>query len=212
MSTRSQIEANRLNSQKSTGPRTAEGKAASSRNALKSGLDSECQFIIGEEREDFYALQQEHTALFQPLTAAERFQVDNLIRNEWLLRRLFRVESDLWEYQTAQANRHEGMQLGEAFSKSSTIFMRLHRRVTHCERAYEKAFTELHRLQAGRQPAPQPDAEPDPPPQPQETATETAHLASFRNSTPAAPSPAESAPSPDLAPVDILPSPPANAA
>jgi hypothetical protein len=36
--TEAQINANRENAQKSTGPRTAEGKAASSRNGLKHGL------------------------------------------------------------------------------------------------------------------------------------------------------------------------------
>jgi hypothetical protein len=40
MSTEAQINANRLNAQKSTGPRTPEGKAASSLNALKSGPDN----------------------------------------------------------------------------------------------------------------------------------------------------------------------------
>ncbi len=38
MATRAQIEANRRNARKSTGPRTAEGKATSSRNAVTHGL------------------------------------------------------------------------------------------------------------------------------------------------------------------------------
>ena len=38
MATRAQIEANRRNARRSTGPRTAEGKAASSRNAVTHGL------------------------------------------------------------------------------------------------------------------------------------------------------------------------------
>ena len=40
MTTEAKIEANRANAQHSTGPRTEEGKAASSRNALKHGLTS----------------------------------------------------------------------------------------------------------------------------------------------------------------------------
>ena len=39
MATLPQIEANRLNAQHSTGPRTPQGKAVSSQNAFKSGLD-----------------------------------------------------------------------------------------------------------------------------------------------------------------------------
>ncbi len=38
MSTEAQINANRQNAQKSTGPRTAEGKAVVSQNAVKHGL------------------------------------------------------------------------------------------------------------------------------------------------------------------------------
>ncbi len=38
MATEAQTNANRANSQKSTGPRTAEGKAAVSQNAVKHGL------------------------------------------------------------------------------------------------------------------------------------------------------------------------------
>ncbi len=38
MPSQAQIDANRLNSQKSTGPTSPEGKAAASLNALKSGI------------------------------------------------------------------------------------------------------------------------------------------------------------------------------
>jgi hypothetical protein len=40
MPTEAQIKANRLNARKSTGPKSPEGKAASSLNALKSGIDA----------------------------------------------------------------------------------------------------------------------------------------------------------------------------
>jgi hypothetical protein len=49
MATPAQIAANRANAQKSTGPRTAEGKAASRLNALKHGLDAESLIIPGED-------------------------------------------------------------------------------------------------------------------------------------------------------------------
>ena len=39
MATQAQIEANRRNAQRSTGPRSAQGKAVSSRNALKYGIE-----------------------------------------------------------------------------------------------------------------------------------------------------------------------------
>ena len=167
MSTQKQIDANRLNAQKSTGPRTEEGKRASSQNAMKSGLDAESQFVLGESRQEFAELQASYFDRFAPTTPEARFQVDNLVRNEWLLRRYHRVEAQLWEYQTSLCDRKTGVQLGEAFAKASTIFMRLQRRVNAAEKAYKEAMAELTRLQEASQP--------------QQTKDETPQLASFLN-------------------------------
>ena len=51
MASPAQIEANRLNALKSTGPRTAEGKDASRRNAIKHGLAAETLILPDEEAE-----------------------------------------------------------------------------------------------------------------------------------------------------------------
>ena len=48
MSSLKQTEANRLNAQKSTGPRTTAGRAVSRFNALKSGIDAEAEVIPGK--------------------------------------------------------------------------------------------------------------------------------------------------------------------
>ena len=53
MSTEAKIIANRRNAQKSTGPRTREGKAAISQNAVKHGLLASQAVISSESREDF---------------------------------------------------------------------------------------------------------------------------------------------------------------
>jgi hypothetical protein len=182
MPTLRQIEANRLNAQKSTGPRTPQGKAVSSQNALKSGLDAESQFVTGEDRADFAQLQHEYIVRFQPLTPEERFQVDTLLRSEWILRRLFRAEAQLWEYHTIRADRSEGVPLGEALVAGNEVFRRLQRRITLVERSYKEAFTELERLQRARRslasdPAP---SEPDhPTPADQPAAPDPPELASF---------------------------------
>jgi len=150
MATQRQIEANRLNAQQSTGPRTPQGKAVSRMNALKSGLDAESQFVTGEDSNEFAELQHEYFTRFQPLTPEERFQVDTLIRNEWTLRRLFRAEAHLWEYHAIRASRSEGVPLGEALMAANEVFRRLQRRVTLAERSYKDAFAELERLERAR--------------------------------------------------------------
>jgi hypothetical protein len=152
MASQPQVAANRLNALKSTGPRTAEGKAVSSQNAFQSGLDAESQFVYGENQDEFAVLQQEYMERFRPVSPEERFQIDNLIRCEWMLRRFFRVEAHLWEYHVIRASRSEGTPLGESFDKASTVFMRLQRRVTLTEKAYNAAYAELQRLRAERMP------------------------------------------------------------
>ena len=165
MPTLKQIEANRLNAQHSTGPRSEEGKRVSSQNAFKSGLDAETQFVIGESREDFAQLQTEWYHHHSPVNPEERLQVDTIVRSEWFLRRYFRVEAQLWEYHSMEAQRNTGVELGEAFSKASLIFMRFQRRINLAEKSGKEARAELDRLKALRQP--------------QQTTTETQQLGSF---------------------------------
>ena len=125
MSTQKQIDANRRNAQSSTGPVTPEGKAASSRNALKSGLDAESQFVPGESREDFAELQAQYEQDYAPATTQERRLVDTLLRNEWLLRRYHRIEAHLrraynrtWDrLERMQRERHK-MPLDEALKRT----------------------------------------------------------------------------------------------
>jgi len=186
MATQRQIEANRLNSEKSTGPRTPQGKAVSRMNALKSGLDADSQFVTGEDSNEFAELQHEYITRFQPLTPEERFQVDTLIRNEWILRRLFRAEAHLWEYHAMRASRSEAVPLGEALMAANEVFRRLQRRITLAERSYKDAFAELERLQRARATfadAP-PARDPDQPAPPREPPTaDPTELGSFLRPT-----------------------------
>jgi hypothetical protein len=65
MSSQSQIEANRANAQRSTGPRTEAGKAASSLNAATHGLCSRNVFLPGENPEDWQKIHDNFRAHFQ---------------------------------------------------------------------------------------------------------------------------------------------------
>jgi len=53
MTTEARIHANRLNAQRSTGPKTQKGKAVVSQNALKHGLSARHDVVITENQEDF---------------------------------------------------------------------------------------------------------------------------------------------------------------
>jgi hypothetical protein len=149
MATAAQINANRLNAQKSTGPRTAEGKATSSQNAFKSGIDAQSQIAPGDNPADLLQLQSDYFAQFKPQTPEERFHVDSLIRNEWTLRRLFRVEAQMWEAAADKATDKETA-LGTAFLELTPAFMRLQRRITLCEKSHQASLAALRQLRQDR--------------------------------------------------------------
>ena len=71
MTTLLQAEANRRNAQHSTGPRTPEGKAASSQNHFKHGLYSKQLIIAGENSADLDALKADLIAEHKPATTTE---------------------------------------------------------------------------------------------------------------------------------------------
>jgi hypothetical protein len=171
MATLKQIEANRLNAKKSTGPRSAERKAASSMNALKSGIDAQSQIIRGEDPASLEALAAEYTGRFQPATPEERFYVDTLVRDDWQLRRLARADAQIWESGFSSTFRlEEDTALGQVFNNRSQTFMRLQRRIDATERSYQRALRELQRLRAGRE-ASTPASDPAALPQPAENQT-----------------------------------------
>src|SRR5436190_24226123 len=94
-----QIEANRRNAEKSTGPRSAEGKTASSLNALKTGIYAKTEVIRGENAADLQALVENFDRDHQPASTIERTLLDQLVSSEWQLRRCRRSDAELFEMQ-----------------------------------------------------------------------------------------------------------------
>src|ERR1035441_8243448 len=95
MATPAQLTANRANAQKSTGPRSVEGKSASRFNALKHGIDAASIVIPGEDPADYDSLAAAYHRDFRPETPSEAFHVETMLRAAWQKRRLQPVEADL---------------------------------------------------------------------------------------------------------------------
>jgi hypothetical protein len=93
MASAAQIAANRRNAQKSTGPRTAEGKENSRRNALRHGLAAEHITIFDESPDDFADFAAEMTAALEPVGASEEALCDRIVLGNWRLRRIWRMEA-----------------------------------------------------------------------------------------------------------------------
>src|SRR5437899_1816255 len=161
MPTQAQLNANRLNAQKSTGPITPEGKAASSLIAHKSGIDSWSYIIPGEDPAELEALTAAFVVHFHPADPIQLSLVDTLIAAEWTQRRLRRIEAQLWNYQVECLDKNlshaewidESIQhnspLGHAYQDAIEPFARLQRRIDGTNRMYLRT---LQALQALRKP------------------------------------------------------------
>jgi hypothetical protein len=95
-----QIEANRRNALRSTGPRTEEGKQQSRRNALRHGLTAETVIDGLEDSEDYQAFEAAVIADYDARTAVERELVLRLVSLLWRLRRIISIETDLLKIQS----------------------------------------------------------------------------------------------------------------
>jgi hypothetical protein len=163
MSSIKQTEANRLNAQKSTGPRTLQGKAVSRFNALKSGIDSICEIIPGEDPDELSLLADEYHARWQPSLPEERFLVDGLVHADWLHRRLRKAEAQLWMHVERSNFGFERPKtlapMGVVLQEAGREFARLQRRIDATNRAYAGNLKTLQ----GMLPASSGDAQPEAP-------------------------------------------------
>ena len=164
MATIKQIEANRRNSLKSTGPKTPEGKQACKMNALRHGLRAATIVLPAEKPEDFHQLCNDLETEWQPQSRTEHFYLEQMAVSQWKLARVEIAEKSILE---------------QKFSAKSQIPLveKLWQCQHRLERSYTRAQRELERLQDFRrrqvhqpeQSAPQSLAEAPSAPQPQPT-------------------------------------------
>jgi len=93
MASEAQVQANRLNAQKSTGPRTPEGKEKTSQNALKHGLLAREAVIQGEDPEDFELYREGMLEELAPVGAVEAMLAERIAGVSWRLRRAERLQN-----------------------------------------------------------------------------------------------------------------------
>ena len=92
-----QLDANRRNAQKSTGPKTPEGRAVSKMNALKHGILSKEVLVRGmnikESNREFSTLHDRFWQELKPVGPVEEMLVDQIVTTHWRLRRALTAES-----------------------------------------------------------------------------------------------------------------------
>jgi len=93
MATEAQIKANKENSQKSTGPRTAGGKRVVSKNALKHGLCSHEAMVNGENEADYELRRDAFLGELRPVGVTESVLAERIVSASWRLRRAERMQN-----------------------------------------------------------------------------------------------------------------------
>jgi hypothetical protein len=93
MSTEAQILANRLNAQKSTGPRTTQGKAVASQNSVKHGLLAESDVITSESEADFDLYRRQLLDELNPASPMESILAERIVTLSWRLKRAGRFQN-----------------------------------------------------------------------------------------------------------------------
>src|SRR5581483_7256027 len=115
-----------------TGPRTIEGKAISSMNALTHGLTSKKTVLPGENAEVYEQIRQALFAEHQPATPTEAILVEEMAQAHWRLERV-------------RAQQDRAML---ADSLDAKLLSLLHRYAASYERSFYKALETLKKIQA----------------------------------------------------------------
>jgi hypothetical protein len=140
MASAAQITANQTNAQHSTGPRTSEGKAHVSQNAVRHGLTARHPVVRDDEREEFAALRDGLAAELDPQGAVEAIAFQEILLAAWNLQRFSRIEAEVSSGTL------------EDFTNPATIAVldRLSRYQARAQRAWLKGIAELRTLQTNR--------------------------------------------------------------
>ena len=93
MASQKQIDANRRNAQKSTGPVTEAGKAVARFNALRHGMTAESAVLPYEDHLAYAMLREALLSHYAPANIAEEMLVDVVANSYWRLLRARRVET-----------------------------------------------------------------------------------------------------------------------
>lgn len=154
MTTEKAIEANRRNALKSTGPKSPEGKARSSANAVKHGLSSGTWLLLDEDHEEFEAFTAGLFCALDPKGPLESALVDRIAGLFWRLGRAERLAGELIEFGAGALPGPEYRAIIDGLRRYGGTGLdalgRLDRHEAALDRALSRALHELERIQARR--------------------------------------------------------------
>lgn len=116
MASDAQILANRLNAQKSTGPRTIEGKDVASQNSVKHGLLAERDVITSESQADFDLYRHQILDELSPVSPMESMLAERIVTLSWRLKRAGRFQNQAIDTLNADLTRSPLAKLSQSLS------------------------------------------------------------------------------------------------
>jgi hypothetical protein len=150
MATDAQIAANRLNSLKSTGPKSKRGKERSRGNALRLGLYARQLVALGETDEEFAGYCASLNATLQPQDAYEALLVRRLALASWRSDRLAKLEAALMDGEARSEARRRGHPAIIPDDVWPEALAPLARHEATLDRAVQRAMMLLDRYRAAR--------------------------------------------------------------
>jgi len=137
------IRASRANGARSRGPRSPQGKARSSQNAIRHGLLARCVVMAGESSQGFDALLQQHQARFRPVDGVDQGYIEEMAAATWRMRRAWAMETRLFD--DAVAAQPAGDERGRMAAALARLaprpeFALLHRYETRLQMHYQRAL------------------------------------------------------------------------
>jgi hypothetical protein len=154
-----QLAANRENAQKSTGPKTAEGKAHVHLNALKTGLTGRTVCLPSDDATLYQDLMSKYSRLYQPVGPEEEALVQSVVDIRWRLDRIpgllmallnkGRIELAADDPDFVKRNQADMLEI-EVMAKYEKEFKNLNLQESRLARRREREIAELKQLQKER--------------------------------------------------------------
>jgi hypothetical protein len=149
MASPAQIEANRQNAQKSTGPKSPEGKAAVAQNAVRHGLTAAAPLIAGEDPAAYEQFRDQLHDELVPKGPMEIMLADRILELAWRLKRAGRIQIGTFDALTADQS-PDTVTLGRIAVSDFSSNKVLDRLLVHerrIEHSLYKTMLEFQRLQ-----------------------------------------------------------------
>ena len=149
MTSERQVIANQNNALKSTGPKTVEGRAVVSKNAVKHGILSKEVFVDEGMEESFVGFRDNFYNEFDPRGQLEHLLLDRIVSCAWRLALVNRVEAQI--YAKEDTGWEKDQRIRRAFLSYTRDGMSLICRYESAmERSFYRALLELKRVQNAR--------------------------------------------------------------